>query len=351
MLDLHALVRENIQRLKPYSSARSEFVGDAEIFLDANENAFGSPAGGGYNRYPDPRQIELKCRLSEINSVSPSKIFVGNGSDEAIDLQYRIFCEPGRDEIIICPPTYGMYRVSADINNVRVKEVRLTDDFHLDVPAIFEAVSNLTKLIFVCSPNNPTGNLMRHESIIELADNFHGLVIVDEAYIHFADASSMIGELQEHQNIVVLQTFSKAWGMAGLRVGLAFADESIIELMNRVKPPYNVSGIAQNTVVRALDEKPKIDGWIEAALQQRTRLMDAFAGFNFIDKVYPSDANFILVKTIDADAIYRFLIEENIVVRDRSNIEFCTGCLRITVGTAQENDRLIASLIKFEQTI
>lgn len=351
MLDLQNLVRGNIQRLKPYSSARSEFVGDAEIFLDANENAFGSPAGRGYNRYPDPGQMELKGRLSEMNSVSPSEIFVGNGSDEAIDLVYRIFCEPGRDEIIICPPTYGMYRVSAEINDVRVKEVRLTDDFHLDVPAIFGAVSNLTKLIFVCSPNNPTGNHMRRESIMELADNFNGLVVVDEAYIHFADTTSMILELQERQNLVVLQTFSKAWGMAGLRVGLAFADESIIELMNWVKPPYNVSGIAQNALVRALDEKAKIDGWIEAALQQRARLMNAFVGFKFVDRVYPSDANFILVKTIGTDAIYRFLIKEKIIVRDRSNVEFCAGCLRITVGTANENDRLIASLVKFEQSI
>ena len=348
--DLQKLVRGNIKRLKPYSSARSEFVDEAEVFLDANENAFGSPAGRGYNRYPDPLQIELKRRIAEMNEVLPSEIFAGNGSDEAIDLLYRIFCEPGQDEAIICPPTYGMYRVSADINDVAVREIRLTDDFQLSVQAILSGITDATKLIFICSPNNPTGNLMRRESIIEIAENFNGIVIVDEAYIHFADELTMTAELNRLPNLVVLQTFSKAWGMAGLRVGLAFANSEIIELMNRVKPPYNVSGIAQNALFRALGEKSKIDDWIASTLKQRAKLVDAFDRFGFVEKVHHSDANFVFVKTTDADAIYRFLIEEKIVVRNRSNVELCEGCLRITVGTANENDRLISSLGRFEKS-
>ena len=347
---LQKLVRGNIKRLKPYSSARSEFVGGAEVFLDANENAFGSPAGRGDNRYPDPLQIELKQRIAEMNEVLPSEIFAGNGSDEAIDLLYRIFCEPGRDEVILCPPTYGMYRVSADINDIAIREIRLMDDFQLDVSSVLSGITERTKLIFICSPNNPTGNLMRRESIIEIAENFNGIVIVDEAYIHFADELTMTTELDRLPNLVVLQTFSKAWGMAGLRVGLAFANSEIIELMNRVKPPYNVSGIAQNALLRALGAKSKIDEWIASTLKQRAKLVDAFDRFGFVEKVHHSDANFVLVKTTDAYAIYRFLIEEKIVVRNRSNVELCEGCLRITVGTADENDRLIASLGRFEKS-
>lgn len=346
--DLQRLVRTNIRNLKPYSSARSEFEGDAEVFLDANENAFGSPAGDGLNRYPDPLQTELKSRVASINDLFHSQIFVGNGSDEAIDLLFRIFCEPGRDEAIICPPTYGMYRVSADINDVAVREIRLTDDFQLSVQAILSGITDATKLIFICSPNNPTGNLMQRESIVEIAGNFDGVVVVDEAYIHFADEPSMTVELENLPNLVILQTFSKAWGMAGVRVGLAFASIGIIELMNRVKPPYNVSGVAQRAVLDALDDRSNIGKWIALATNERAKLAGVLTGFAFIKTVYPSDANFLLVKVGDAEAVYRFLIGEKIVVRNRNNVELCDGCLRITVGTRFENERLIESLARFE---
>lgn len=345
--DLQCLVRKNIRNLEPYSSARSEFEGSAEVFLDANENALGSPAGVGLNRYPDPLQVELKDRVASMNGVLPSQIFVGNGSDEAIDLLFRIFCEPGRDEVIICPPTYGMYRVSAQINGVTVREIRLANDFHLDVPAILSGQTDTAKLIFICSPNNPTGNLMARKSIVEIAKNFRGIVVVDEAYIHFAAACSMIDELNNLPNLVVLQTFSKAWGMAGVRVGMEFGSAEIIEMMNRVKPPFNVSSLAQRAVLSALDAPGIIEDWIAATLDARSKLAGELAGFDFVQTVYPSDANFLLTKVIDADALYRFLIGEKIVVRNRSRVKLCGGCLRITIGTPAENERLIGSLRRY----
>lgn len=344
--DLDSLVRPNIRRLKPYSSARSEFAGSAEVFLDANENAFGSPAGNGFNRYPDPMQKELKARVAELNRIDASQIFVGNGSDEAIDLLFRIFCEPSRDECIVCPPTYGMYKVSADINDVAVREVPLTPEFQLDVDGVLDSVSINTKLIFICSPNNPTGNLMRRQDVIRIAESFDGIVVVDEAYIHFAATESLISEMSGLDNIVVLQTFSKAWAMAGLRVGLAFASVEIINLINRVKPPYNVSGIAQKAVLDVL-RRNKIENYIAETLSERERLTREIERFDFIVRIYPSDANFILVKTTDANAIYRYLIKEQIVVRDRSNVELCDGCVRITVGAPEENTRLLNVLNDF----
>lgn len=345
--DLQILVRNNIRNLKPYSSARSEFEGSAEVFLDANENAFGSPAGLGLNRYPDPLQRALKDRIGAIKGVSPSQIFVGNGSDEAIDLLFRIFCEPARDEVITCPPTYGMYRVSADINDVAVREIRLTYDFQLDVPAILAAISASTKLIFICSPNNPTGNLMSRESVLEIARQFEGIVVVDEAYIDFADEPSLIAELSEQPNLVVLQTFSKAWGMAGVRVGLAFASSEIIDLINRVKPPYNVSGVAQQAVIDALDSEATVNAWIDAAKAERLRLENSLIALDIVQQVYRSNANFLLVQVDDANAIYQYLIDEKIVVRNRNNVELCEGCLRITVGTPEENERLLAASVRF----
>lgn len=342
--DPQSLVRRNIRNLKPYSSARSEFEGSAEVFLDANENSFGSPAGFGLNRYPDPLQRELKDKIAGMKGVDPAQIFVGNGSDEAIDLLFRIFCELGRDEVIVCPPTYGMYRVSADINDIAVREIRLTDEFQLDVPAIMLSIIEATKLIFICSPNNPTGNLMNRESIVAIAGQFQGIVVVDEAYIDFANEPSIIAELVELPNLVILQTFSKAWGMAGVRVGLAFASRDIIDLMNRVKPPYNVSGLAQRTVVDALDRESTVNEWIKATKVERTMLAESLAAFDLVQRVYRSDANFLLVKVDDANAIYRYLIEEKIVVRNRNNVELCDGCLRITVGTSEENARLLDAL-------
>lgn len=345
--DLQSLVRGNIRNLKPYSSARSEFEGSAEVFLDANENAFGSPAGLGLNRYPDPLQRELKDSVAAIKGVPASQIFVGNGSDEAIDLLFRIFCEPGRDEIIICPPTYGMYRVSADINNVVVREIALTHEFHLDVAAVIFAISETTKLIFICSPNNPTGNLMSRESVLAIARQFNGIVVVDEAYIDFADEPSMIRELALFPNLVVLQTFSKAWGMAGVRVGLAFASSGIIDLMNRAKPPYNVSGIAQQAVIAAVGSESTVCEWIDRVKNERSRLEDSLVDLDIVKRIYPSDANFLLVQVDDANAVYQYLIEEKIVVRNLNNVELCEGCLRITVGTAHENKRLLKALKAF----
>lgn len=347
--DLDRLVRRNIRDLNPYSSARSEFAGMAEIFLDANENAFGSPAGPGFNRYPDPLQTELKGRIASIKNADPSQIFVGNGSDEAIDLLYRVFCQPGRDAAIICPPTYGMYRVSADVNDIGVREVPLTPNFQLDVRAILSAVDQDTKLIFVCSPNNPTGNVMNRSAVVEIAESFRGIVVIDEAYIDFADEPSMISELVNLPNLVILQTFSKAWAMAGLRVGLAFASSPLIDLLNRVKPPYNVSGVAQQAVIAALDDGASdIANWIETARSERQRMTPSLSGLSLVQIVYPSNANFLLAKVTDAAAIYRFLLEEGIVVRDRSQVELCEGCLRITVGTSEENDRLLEALRRFE---
>jgi len=346
--DLQRLVRPNIRDLKPYSSARSDFEGSAEVFLDANENAFGSPAGFGLNRYPDPLQRELKDRIAAMKGISSPQIFVGNGSDEAIDLLFRIFCEPGRDDVIICPPTYGMYRVSADINDVAVREVKLADEFQPDLPAVLEAVTPRTKLIFICSPNNPTGNLIRRDLVIEIAESFGGIVVVDEAYIDFADEASFACELESQPNLVVLQTFSKAWGMAGVRVGLAFASAEIIDLMSCVKPPYNVSGLAQQTVIDALDNGLTVRDWIETAKAERLRLERSLGEISVVQRIFHSDANFLPVKVDDAGAVYRHLIEEKIVVRNRSNVELCEGCLRITIGTPEENDRLVDALSSFE---
>ena len=345
--DLYSLVRENIQKLKPYSSARSEFGSEADVFLDANENAFGSPVGTGFNRYPDPLQKELKVRCAGMLRVAPSELYVGNGSDEAIDLLFRIFCEPGADEVIICPPTYGMYKVSAGINDVQVKEVSLTDDFQLDVPSVLGAINSRTKLIFICSPNNPTGNLMRRKSVIDIARGFSGIVVIDEAYIHFSDRRSFASELKTFPNVVILQTFSKAWGMAGVRVGLALADERIVALLNRVKPPYNVSGVAQRAVLEALEVRGLIDGWVGETIRERARLMKMLEDLKIVRKIYPTDANFVLVKFSDSNAVYRHLADSRIVVRDRSTVEGRRGGLRITVGTPAENDRLIGALRKF----
>ncbi|MGH9946059.1 MAG: histidinol-phosphate transaminase [Pyrinomonadaceae bacterium] len=348
--DLDKIVRTNIKNLKPYSSARTEFGGSAEVFLDANENAFGSPAGNNYNRYPDPLQTLLKGHISEFNNIASSQIFVGNGSDEVIDLLIRIFCEPRRDEIIICSPTYGMYRVSAEINDVSVTEASLTDEFQLNVPAIFNAISERTKLIFICSPNNPTGNLMSRRDIVEIAKYFHGIVVVDEAYVHFAGEPSMINDLSKLPNLVVLQTFSKAWGMAGLRVGIAFASAEIVALLNRVKPPYNVSSIAQSAVWDAFDHSAKLTDWIAVINTERQKLSEALGKFEFVKKIYPSDANFILVKTDNADGIHQYLVNKKIIIRNRSRVALCEGCVRITIGTPDENDRLLEALDRFENS-
>ncbi len=345
--DLQNLVRENIKRLTPYSSARKEFSGAAQIFLDANENSFGSPLAINYNRYPDPLQSRIKEKIAEIHNIKPSEIFVGNGSDEAIDLLFRVFCRPEKDNVLICPPTYGMYQVSADINDISIKHVNLTTDFQLDFQTIEKAIDANTKLIFVCSPNNPTGNSFGREEILNLAKIFGGILVVDEAYIHFSNEKSMMVEINNFPNLVVLQTFSKAWGLAGLRVGLAFANEEIVKLFNKVKPPYNISQIAQEAILDALENRETVEKIIAEIIFEREKLIGKLRGFSFVKTIYPTDANFILVKTIDAEKIYKFLLDEKIVVRNRNSVELCEGCLRITIGTSEENKSLLEALEKF----
>jgi histidinol-phosphate aminotransferase len=347
--DLQKIVRENIKNLTPYSSARKEFGGAARIFLDANENSFGSPLPENYNRYPDPLQTKIKEKIAVWNGVETEEIFVGNGSDEAIDLLSRIFCRPQTDNVLICPPTYGMYAVSAEINDVKIKRANLTADFQLDFEAIKQTIDENTKLLFICSPNNPTGNSFRRESILRLAKDFQGIVVVDEAYVHFSTEKSFVSEINNFPNLVVLQTFSKAWGLAGLRVGLAFAGAEIIALFNRVKPPYNVSQIAQTTILEALENKPRVEKTIAEIVSEREKLIENLRETSFVEKVYPSDANFVLVKTTDAEKIYGFLLDEKIVVRNRNNVELCANCLRITIGTPEENENLVEVLSKFEE--
>ncbi|HEX8195249.1 MAG TPA: histidinol-phosphate transaminase [Pyrinomonadaceae bacterium] len=346
--NLDKLVRENVKNLVPYSSARKEFAGAAEIFLDANENSFGSPTEKSFNRYPDPLQTKIKERIAHWHNLSPEQIFIGNGSDEAIDLPFRVFCQPGNDEIITTPPTYGMYEVSANINDVRVKKVLLSPDFELSAEKALDAVSGNTKLIFLCSPNNPTGNSLNEKAVLKILENFDGIVIVDEAYADFSDKPSFVGGIVNFPNLVVLQTFSKAWGLAGLRIGMAFANAEIITLLNKVKPPYNVSQIAQETLLAALDKKAEVEKVVAEIVRQRELLAAELQKFSFVTRIYPSDANFLLIKTSDANPIYKYLVEQKIVVRNRTNVELCEGCLRITVGTPEENQTLLVALKDYE---
>ncbi|QYO65328.1 histidinol-phosphate transaminase [Leptolyngbya sp. 7M] len=348
--ELYSLVRKNIRSLIPYSSARGEYGGDARIFLDANENAFGSPLGNLYNRYPDPLQTGIKDRLAEANNIMPSQIFIGNGSDEAIDLLIRIFCRPGIDNILICPPTYGMYEVAAGINNIAVKKANLTADFQLHPETITGHIDENTKVIFLCSPNNPTGNLLKREAILALTENFQGIVAVDEAYIQYSGKPSLTEKLKDLQNLVVLQTFSKAWGLAGLRVGVAFASEEIVAFLNKVKPPYNVSEFAQLAVAEALQNKEMVQKTIELTIFERKKLETALKGFRCVRKIYPSDANFLLVKVTNAADMYSYLLSERIVVRNRSNVVLCEECLRITIGTPEENQDLIRAVGIYEKS-
>jgi histidinol-phosphate aminotransferase len=350
-MNLENLVRENIKKLTPYSSARKEFSGEANIFLDANENSFGSPLSTNYHRYPDPLQLEIKKTVALWNEVDLSEIFIGNGSDEAIDLLFRIFCEPKKDNVLICPPTYGMYEVSAQINDIVIKRANLTPDFRLNFTEIQRQVDENTKLAFFCSPNNPTGNSLNRNEILEFTKNFSGIVVVDEAYIHFSSEKSFVDEIKTLPNLVVLRTFSKAWGLAGLRVGLAFANKKIIQLFNKVKPPYNVSQIAQETILEALQNFETVEKNIGYIILEREKLVTNLNEIAFVNLIYPSDANFILVKTDDANSIYNFLLRETVVVRNRHSVELCEGCLRITVGTPGENARLLTALKKYEKSI
>ncbi|HWY11549.1 MAG TPA: histidinol-phosphate transaminase [Bacteroidia bacterium] len=345
MFDLNKIIRENIKSLKPYSSARDEYKGKTGIFLDANENSFCK----GYNRYPDPLQLKLKEKISAPKNIPLQNIFLGNGSDEAIDILFRAFCDPGMDNVIICPPTYGMYEVSANINNVNITKVPLTsEEFQLDTGNILRSINKNTKLTFVCCPNNPTGNGVKWNDIKLILENFNGLVVVDEAYIDFASYNSLISKLDEYPNLVILQTFSKAWGMAGLRIGMAFASTEIIEVFNNIKPPYNINAVSQEMVLKALDKESEVKEFIRQIKSERERLRIDLKTLQIVLKIYPSEANFLLIKTTDPKKIYNYLVSKQIIVRDRSKIELCGGCLRITIGTKEENELLLNTLKQYK---
>ncbi|GAA4312921.1 histidinol-phosphate transaminase [Compostibacter hankyongensis] len=349
MFDLNKLLRDNIKKLVPYSSARDEFQGEASVYLDANENSFGSPLSQAYNRYPDPLQIKLKEKVAGIKGITPPHIFLGNGSDECIDILYRAFCHPGRDNVVICPPTYGMYEVSAHINDVEVRNVPLTLDYQLDLPGIEAAVDGHTRLIFLCSPNNPTGNALRREDVELVLNNFPGVVVIDEAYINFSKYRSFIQELPEYPNLVVLQTLSKAWGLAALRIGMAFASPELVAVFNRIKPPYNINQASQELALAALGQVEQVNRWIRETVHARQQLKTQLEKLSIVEKVYPSEANFLLVKTTDPAGIYGFLVRDGIIVRDRSRVELCEGCLRITIGTPAENEKLLAALNDYQR--
>lgn len=342
--DIKKVVRPNIEKLKPYSSAKDEYTGQASVLLDANENSLGSPLSKWYNRYPDPYQKAIKEKLSFIKKVPAGQIFLGNGSDEIIDLLYRTFCEPGKDNIIICPPTYPMYEVGANINDVAIRTAPLLPDFQLNVAHIEQLVDDHTKLIWICSPNNPTGNSLDRIDIETILNHFNGLVVVDEAYINFSKQKSFVQSVIDYPNLVVLQTLSKAWGLAGLRVGMCFAQEPIIGYLNKVKAPYNISMVAQELVLKALDEVGQVNDMIQHLVDMRIALAEVIASMPHVEKVYPSDTNFILVKIPKATQLYQYLCQQGIIVRDRSSLPNCTDSIRITVGTEQENTLLVDAM-------
>ena len=343
--DINRLVRECIARLTPYSTARDEYQGELGIFLDANE----SPYENGYNRYPDPHQKALKAQIASIKGVGAENIFIGNGSDEAIDVLLRVFCEPRIDNVVSIAPSYGMYKVAAAINDVEIREVQLGSEFTLSVEELLAATDEHTKMIFLCSPNNPTGNSFPREQMMRLVEEFDGVVVVDEAYIDFAKAESLKGEIESNQNLVVLQTMSKAWAMAGLRVGLALASQRVVELMSQVKYPYNIN-VATMAIVEELLRQP-IDANVEQIKQQRTMVEQALQHCAVVKKIYPSDANFLLVEVDDADAMYDYLISRGIIVRNRNRVKGCEGCLRLTIGTSAENEALLKSISEYEKSI
>lgn len=342
MKELKDLVRPNIWALKPYSCARDEFKGEARVFVDANEN----PVDTGYNRYPDPLQTKVKERLAAIKKVRPTQIMLGNGSDEPIDLIIRIFCEPQADNIVTIAPTYGMYGVCADINNVELRQVTLDDGFELNADRLLAAADSHTKAIFLCSPNNPSGNLLNRAEVLKVVNGFDGIVVIDEAYIDFAPDATWLGELDAHKNVIVLQTFSKAWGLAAVRCGMAFASEEIIALFNKVKYPYNINKLTHDFVLQRLEAEEEKKQWVAQILADRCALAQQFGKLSCVEHIYPSDANFLLVKVRDAVSAYSKLAEAGVVVRSRHNVTLCHNCLRITVGTADENRILIEEMSK-----
>lgn len=345
MKTLKELTRPNIWKLKPYSSARDEYNGAAaSVFLDANENPYNLP----HNRYPDPMQRDLKAELGKIKGVAPGRIFLGNGSDEAIDLVFRAFCEPQKDNVVAIDPTYGMYQVCADVNDVEYRKVLLDESFQLSAEKLLAAADERTKLIFICSPNNPTGNDLLRSEIVKLITGFEGLVILDEAYNDFSDAPSFLSELEKYPNLIVLQTFSKAFGCAAIRLGMAFASEEIIGILSKIKYPYNVNQLTQQQALTILHKYYEIEQWVKILKEERGYLMEQFAALSCVEKIFPSDANFFLVRVTDAVKIYNYLVGEGIIVRNRHTVSLCGNCLRVTVGTRMENSKLIEALKKYD---
>ena len=345
MKELEELTRKNIWRLAPYSSARNEYAGrEARGFLDANENPYNQP----YNRYPDPLQLELKAAISKVKGIAEENIFLGNGSDEAIDLPYRCFCQPGIDNVVAIEPTYGMYKVCADINDTEYRTVLLDEHFQTTAEKLLAATDSHTKLIWLCTPNNPTGNCLNREEVIKTIEGFEGIVIVDEAYSDFSSQKPLRQELQKYPNLIVLNTMSKAWGCAAIRLGMAFASKEIVHLFNKVKYPYNVNLLTQQQALKALKDPYEVDKWVKILLQERIRMMDAFTLLPICEKVYPTDANFFLAKMTDATKIYNYLVDKGIIVRNRHHVQLCQNCLRITIGSKTENSELIAALRQYQ---
>jgi len=341
MISLEQLVRPNIWKLAPYSSARDEYSGkEAHVFLDANEN----PYNGPYNRYPDPLQRELKSLLKKVKGVPEEMIFLGNGSDEAIDLAYRVFCNPGRDNVVAIAPTYGMYQVCADINDIEYRQVLLDDNYNFKAADLLAACDEHTKMIWLCSPNNPTGNSLNRDEILKVIEGFEGIVIVDEAYIDFSQQMSLRQELPAHPNLIILQTMSKAWGSAAIRLGMAFASKEIISIYNKVKYPYNVNQLTQEQALAMLKDPFEVDKWVKILMAERSRLMQAFMELPICEKIYNTDANFFLAKMTDANAIYNYLVDKGIIVRNRNKVQLCQNCLRITIGNRTENNELLSAL-------
>jgi len=346
MRPLDQLTRPNIAKMTPYSSARNEYSGHvAKVFLDANENPYNNP----YNRYPDPLQTELKEALSKVKGVAPECIFLGNGSDEAIDLAYRCFARPGVDNVVAIEPTYGMYEVCAEINDVEYRRVRLDEHYQVKASKLLAACDAKTKLVWICSPNNPTGNSIDRDEIIKVIDGFDGLVIVDEAYSDFAAQKPLRHELAQHPNMIVLNTMSKAWGCAAIRLGMAFAAKEIIDIFNKVKYPYNVNLLTQQQALKAVADPYEVDKWVRTILLERERMVDAFKLLPICEEVYPSDANFFLARMTDAQSIYGYLVDKGIIVRNRTKVTLCHNCLRITIGTKMENNELLAALRQYDR--
>ncbi|MEA1987077.1 MAG: histidinol-phosphate transaminase [Candidatus Marinimicrobia bacterium] len=349
MTDIKKITRKNIEKLTPYSSARDEFKETDGIFLDANENSIGSLSGDNLNRYPDPHQLNLKREISKIYQINSENIFLGNGSDEVIDLLVRAFCEPKIDKIMLFPPTYGMYKVVANINDITIIEIPLTDDFQLQTDKIISKLNENIKLIFICSPNNPSGNSFHKKDIIEILDNSNGIVIVDEAYIQFSEKDSLLNELEKYDNLIILQTFSKAIGMANIRLGMGFGNAQIISILNKIKFPYNINGLTQNVALKSISNIKRQNSSIKKIIVEKKKMVKSITKFSFVKKVFPSDANFLLVKFDNSERIYQFLLKNQIIVRDRSKEKNCENCLRITIGKSSENKKLISTLKSIER--